>query len=96
MKTLTSFEEHLTKHRGAKGTESRAKFDADSLAFRLGAMLREARKEANLTQEQLAEKTGTKKSYISRIETGKSDIQLSTFYKLIEIGLGKTLSINIK
>lgn len=95
MKTLTSFEEHLTRHRGAKGTESRAKFDADSLAFRLGAMLKEARKEANLTQEQLAEKTGTKKSYISRIETGKSDIQLSTFYKLIEIGLGKTLSISI-
>lgn len=95
MKELTSFEEHLTRHRGAKGTESRAKFDADSLAFRLGVMLKEARKEANLTQEQLAEKTGTKKSYISRIETGKSDIQLSTFYKLIEIGLGKTLSISI-
>ncbi len=95
MKTLTSFEEHLTRHRGAKGTESRAKFDADSLAFRLGVMLKEARKEANLTQEQLAEKTGTKKSYISRIETGKSDIQLSTFYKLIEIGLGKTLNISI-
>jgi DNA-binding XRE family transcriptional regulator len=95
MKTLTSFEEHLTKHRGAKGTKSRAKFDAESLAFRLGVMLKEARKEANLTQEQLAEKTGTKKSYISRIETGKSDIQLGTFYKLIEIGLGKTLSISI-
>ena len=48
-----------------------------------------------MTQEQLAEKTGTKKSYISRIETGKSDIQLSTFYRLIEIGLGKSLNISI-
>ncbi len=95
MNNLTSFEDHLTRQRGAKGTESRAKFDADSLAFRLGVMLQEARKEAKMTQEQLAEKTGTKKSYISRIETGKSDIQLSTFYRLIEIGLGKSLNISI-
>ena len=46
MKKLTSFEDHLTKHRGAKGTDSRVKFDAESLAFRLGVMLQEARKEA--------------------------------------------------
>ena len=52
MTNLTSFEEHLTKHRGAKGTDSRAKFDADSLAFRIGVMLQEARKEAKMTQEQ--------------------------------------------
>ena len=48
-----------------------------------------------MTQEELADKTGTKKSYISRIESGKSDIQLSTFYRIIEIGLGKTLNIAI-
>ena len=95
MNNLTSFEDHLTKQRGAKGSESRSKFDADALAFRLGIMLKEARKDAKMTQEQLAEKTGTKKSYISRIETGKSDIQLSTFYRLIEIGLGKSLNISI-
>ena len=72
-----------------------AKFDADSLAFRLGVMLKEARKESNVTQEELAERTGTKKSYISRIERGQSDIQISTYYKLIEIGLGKHLNISI-
>ncbi|WP_245169084.1 helix-turn-helix domain-containing protein [Marnyiella aurantia] len=54
-------------------------------------MLKEARIEANLTQEELAEKTGTKKSYISRIERGLSDIQISTYYKLIDLGLGKIL-----
>ena len=54
-----------------------------------------ARVEANLTQEELAEKTGTKKSYISRIERGLSDIQISTYYKLIELGLGKHLNISI-
>ena len=95
MNKLKSFEEHLDKYRGKKGSESRIKFEADSLAFRLGAMLKEARKDAKLTQEELAQKTGTKKSYISRIETGKSDIQLSTFYRLIEIGLGKSLNISI-
>ena len=58
-------------------------------------LLKEARVEAKLTQEELAEKTGTKKSYISRIERGSSDIQISTYYKLIEIGLGKQLNISI-
>jgi len=43
----------------------------------------------------MAERTGTKKSYISRIERGQSDIQISTYYKLIEIGLGKHLNISI-
>lgn len=78
-----------------KGTEKRDTYDAESLAFRLGVMLKEARKEANLTQEELAERTGTQKSYISRIERGLSDIQVSTYYKLIESGLGKRLNIEI-
>ena len=95
MNKLTNFEAHLEKHRGKIGSKERVKFDADSLAFRIGVMLQEARKEAKMTQEELADKTGTKKSYISRIESGKSDIQLSTFYRIIEMGLGKTLNIAI-
>ena len=95
MKNITDFEDLLTKKYGIKGTSKRDNYDVDSLAFRLGVMLKEARKEANLTQEQLAERTGTKKSYISRIERGLSDIQISTYYKLIEIGLGKQLNISI-
>ncbi len=95
MKNITNFEDLLIDKYGKKGTIERDKFDSDSLAFRLGVMLKEARNEANLTQEQLAEKTGTKKSYISRIERGMSDIQISTYYKLVEIGLGKHLNISI-
>ncbi len=95
MKNLTNFEDLLIEKYGEKGTESRDKFDANSLAFRLGVMLKEARQDANLTQEQLAEKTGTKKSYISRIERGLSDIQVSTYHRLIELGLGKHLNISI-
>lgn len=95
MKNVTDFEELLKEKYGEKGTPARDRYDADSLAFRLGVMLKEARKEANLSQEELAEKTGTKKSYISRIERGQSDIQISTYYKLIEIGLGRQLNISI-
>ena len=56
-------------------------------------MIREARKEAHMTQEELALKTGTKKSYISRLENGKIDIQISTLFKIFEEGLGKKLGL---
>ena len=95
-KNIKTLDELLEENYGQKGTEARDKFEANSLAFRLGEMLKEARKEANLTQEELAKRTGTKKSYISRIERGLSDIQLSTYRKLVEIGLGKHLNITIQ
>ena len=95
MKSLTDFESLLINKYGEKGAPPRDRYDADSLAFRLGVMLKEARKEDHITQDQLAARTGTKKSYISRIERGQSDIQISTYYKLIEIGLGKQLNISI-
>lgn len=95
MKNIKTFDQLLEEKYGNKGTPERDRFDADSLAFRLGVMLKEARLEANLTQEELAKRTGTKKSYISRIERGLSDIQISTYHKLIEIGLGRQLNISI-
>lgn len=95
MKNVKTFDQLLDEKYEKKGNTDRNRFDADSLAFRLGVMLKEARVEANLTQEELAEKTGTKKSYISRIERGLSDIQISTYYKLIELGLEKHLNISI-
>ncbi|GLR16030.1 hypothetical protein GCM10007940_06450 [Portibacter lacus] len=48
-----------------------------------------------MTQEELANKIGAKKSYISRVENGKTDIQLSTLYKIIEVGLSKEITISI-
>lgn len=95
MKNTTNFTDLLDQKYGTKGTPKREQYEADSLAFRLGVMLKEARKQAKITQEELAKRTGTKKSYISRIERGQSDIQISTYYKLIEIGLGKSLNISI-
>ncbi|MCG8387932.1 MAG: helix-turn-helix domain-containing protein, partial [Cytophagales bacterium] len=86
---VTTFDEHLDQRYGKIGTEKRTNFEIKAKAFAIGEIIREARKEAKLTQEQLAERTGTKKSFISRIENGHSDIQLSTLYRLFEIGLGK-------
>ena len=77
------------------GTEERANFEIKAKAFAIGEIIRDARKEASMTQEQLADRTGTKKSFISRIENGHSDIQLSTLYRLVEIGLGKRVNLTI-
>ena len=92
---ITTFDEHLDERYGTVGTEKRANFEIKAKAFAIGEIIRDARKEASMTQEQLAERTGTKKSFISRIENGHSDIQLSTLYRLMEIGLGKRVSLTI-
>ena len=92
---ITTFDEHLDQRYGKIGTEKRMNFEIKAKAFAIGEILREARKEAHLTQEELAQKTGTKKSFISRIENGHSDIQLSTLYRLVEIGLGKQINLII-
>lgn len=95
MNNITTFEDHLEERYGKIGTLKRTEFEIKAKAFAIGEIIREARKEAKMTQEQLAEKTGTKKSFISRIENGHSDIQLSTLYRLVEIGFGKQLNLSI-
>ncbi len=92
---IKNFESHLQNRYGEKGTLKRTEFEAKAKAFAIGEMIKEERKQANLTQEQLAEKIGAKKSYISRIENGKSDIQLSTLFKLFEFGLGRRINFTI-
>jgi HTH-type transcriptional regulator / antitoxin HipB len=95
MKDITTFDEHLDRRYGKIGTERRTDFEIKAKAFAIGEILREARKEAHLTQDELAQKTGTRKSFISRIENGHSDIQLSTLYRLVEIGFGKRVNLTI-
>lgn len=95
MKNITTFDEHLDDRYGKIGTKKRLDFEIKAKAFAIGEILRAARKEAHMTQEQLAEKTGTRKSFISRIENGHSDIQLSTLYRIVEIGLGKRINLSI-
>ena len=92
-KNIKNFEQLIEVEHGKIGTESRNSYEEKSQMFIISEMLKEARKEANITQEQLAEKTGTKKSYISRIEIGKGNIQLSTLIRIFEIGLNKRIGL---
>ena len=91
-----TFDELLEIKYGKVGTPVRGEYEVKANYFVICEMLKDARKEANITKEQLAEKIGAKKSFISRIENGHSDIQLSTLYKLIEFGLGRKINFTIQ
>ncbi|MBO6012989.1 MAG: helix-turn-helix transcriptional regulator [Bacteroidales bacterium] len=91
---LTPIEDFITEDFGAEGTPSRMEFEAEVDAFILGERLKEERQKAGLTQKQLADKIGTKKSYISRVENGHTDIQISTLLKIFQ-GLGRRVSLTI-
>lgn len=95
IRDATNFDELLDIKYGKISSEKRDEFEAKAQYFVISEMLKEARKEAKMTQEQLAEKVGMKKSYISRLENGKCDIQLSTLYKIFEFGLGKKINLTI-
>jgi len=88
---IKTFDELIEAEHGKLGTESRNDYEEKSQMFIISEMLKQARKEAKITQEELAEKTGTKKSYISRIENGKGNIQLSTLIRIFEIGLNQRI-----
>ncbi|MFD2907230.1 helix-turn-helix domain-containing protein [Flavobacterium ardleyense] len=92
-KTLDQFKE---KHYGKIGTQKREDLDAGYENFKIGAMIHNARIEKGLTQEQLAEKTGTTKSYISKIENNVKEARFSTLQKIVELGLGGHLELSIK
>ena len=92
-KGLTTFDQLIEVEHGKIGTESRNSYEEKTQMFIISEMLKDARKEAKITQEQLAEKTGTKKSYISRIENGKGNIQLSTLIRIFELGLNKRIGL---
>lgn len=82
---LTSFNDELDEKYGKPGTSGRELFDEESIAWFYGNMLRERRKELNMTQKQVAEKLGREQSYIARVENGKADIQLSSFFRIAAI-----------
>ena len=79
----TTFEELLDAEYGKQGTAGREKFEAEAEAFCLAECLKEHRLQAGLTQEELANKIGTKKSYISKIENGLMTPSVGTFYRII-------------
>lgn len=95
-KTVSTFDQLIESRHGKIGTKRRMEFEIKAKSFAIGEIIKEERRLANMTQDELAIKTGTKKSFISRVENGHSDIQLSTLFKLIELGLGRRISLTIE
>src|SRR5687767_6539144 len=93
IRTLDQFKD---EHYGKKGSPKREELEQGYQEFRLGALIQEARLEKGMTQEQLAEKCGTNKAYISRVENNIKDVRISTLQKIIEVGLGGHLQLSIK
>lgn len=93
---ITTFDEHLEKEYGEKGTPQREAYELGFESFKLGVIIQELRKKQNLTQEELAEKCNTTKNYISRIENDASDIRLSTLMRIINNGLGGHLKLTVE
>ncbi len=94
IKGCRTFDEVLDVEYGESGTPDRNAFECEAEAFILAERLKAERLKAGLTQEELAARIGTKKSYISRLENGKGDIQLSALFKIFQ-GLGKKVSVTI-
>ena len=90
---IKTFDELIEQEHGKIGTESRNAYEEGAQMFIISEMLKEARKKAKLTQQQLAEKAGTKKSYISKIENAKGNIQLSTLIRIFETGLNRKIGL---
>ena len=93
---ITTLDQILDNKYGKKGAPKREEWEQQFEAFQLGALLEEARTKLGMTQEELAEKCGTNKSYISRIENNASDIRLSTLMKIIQKGLGGHLKLTLQ
>lgn len=70
--------------------------EKSELSLKMGKLIREARLKSGLTQQDLAIKSGTSRTYISKIENDRSDLEIATLRKIIETGLGRKLEISIK
>lgn len=93
---ITTLDQILDEKYGKKGAPKREQWEQQFESFKLGVLLEEARTKLGMTQEQLADKCGTNKSYISRIENNATDIRLSTLMKIIQEGLGGHLKLTIQ
>ena len=77
---------------GKEGSAERESFKKEAYLYYTGQIIEQARKEAKMTQTELAEKVGSNKSYISRIETGKTEPRISTFYRIVS-ALGRSVEL---
>jgi DNA-binding XRE family transcriptional regulator len=93
MKTLDNL---IEEEYGKKGTSKRDKFEEGYESFKVGFLIQQARIEKGLTQQELADKCGTNKGYISKIENNLKEVRISTLQKIVKLGLGGNLELSIK
>lgn len=91
-----TFEQLLEERYGSEGSTERTAFEAKAELYKIGELLKDTRKETGMTQQELAYKIGTQKSYISRLENGKTDVQVSTLFRIFEEGLGKKVILYVE
>ena len=89
---LTNYSAILAQKHGAIGTPEREEFDNRARTYYMGLALQGARKEEHITQQELARRTGTSKSYISRVENGLIDPTFTSFLKIVN-ALGLRLEL---
>lgn len=94
--SLKSLDQFVEEQYGREGTKKRDKFEKGFEEFKLGYLIQKARLEQGLTQEQLAERIGTNKGYISKVENNIKDVRVSTLQRIVELGLGGQLELSIK
>ena len=94
--SIMTLDEFKEKNYGKRGTKKRDELETGYETFKIGVLLQEARLQKGMTQEELAEKVGTTKSYISKIENNIKEVRLSTLQKIVELGLGGHLDLSIK
>jgi ribosome-binding protein aMBF1 (putative translation factor) len=93
---LMTLDQFKDNHYGKRGTKKRDRLEAGYENFKIGALIHDARLEKGMTQEELAEKIGTTKSYISKLENNIKEVRISTLQKIVGIGLGGHLELSIK
>lgn len=93
---LTTLDDFKDKHFGKRGSVKREALESGYENFKVGVLLHEARMEKGLTQEELAEKVGTTKSYISKIENDVKEVRISTLQRIVEVGLGGKVQLSIQ
>jgi len=92
---IKSLSQMIDEQCGEIGTKKRTEFEEGYKSFKLESLVHDARIQKGLTQEQLALKCGTNKSYISKVENNIKDVRISTLQRIIEVGLGGRLNLSV-
>ena len=94
-KNFKTLDQFVDEQYGKRGTKKRESFETGYESFKVGQLIQQARLKKGMTQEALAEKCGTNKGYISKIENDVKEVRISTLQKIVEYGLGGRLNVAI-